>query len=308
MPAFNARRTILEAVHSVLGQSYGELQLVVCDDSSTDGTAELLAGIEDPRLSVLCNPSNLGAGRSRDRAIRSTSAPWIAVIDADDRWEHDRLEKLMAANFLGYDAMVFDDLMLCHDTPSGMKPWRRLRGEAAFGSRSSQPRVVPIETFITASRLLIKPVFPARLVRDHKVLHGDRRFGEDIEFFLRLAAFGVQFRYVPEPLYQYRISPESVTASVVDERAMADAIRACANLPGFSDSVRRAFDVKIRALSDNEKIYRFARQLRSGRVLHAIGILTRNPRLVVLLPGRILRRLAYEVHRVANAGNQRKAL
>jgi glycosyltransferase involved in cell wall biosynthesis len=308
MPAFNARRTILEAVQSVLGQSWRELELVVCDDGSTDGTAELLAGIGDPRLSVLRNPSNLGQGRSRDRAILSTSAPWIAVIDADDAWERDRLETLMQANAGACDTMVFDDLMMCHDTPSGMKPWRPLRGKAAFGVRSAQHRVVPIEAFVTAPRLLVKPIFPADVVREHGVVHGERRFGEDIGYFLRLASLGVRFRYVPEPLYLYRISAGSVTASVADERAMADAIRACAGLPGFTDGARRAFDAKLRALSDNERLYQLARHVRYGQALRAAGLLLRHPRLAALLPARALRRLRYELHRISNAGHSRKAL
>lgn len=307
MPAFNARRTVLEAVHSVLGQSWRELQLVVCDDASTDGTAELLAGIGDPRLSVLRNPENLGQGRSRDRAILSTAAPWIAVIDADDRWESSRLERLMAANACDPGTMVFDDIMMCHDTPSGMTPWRRLRGDAAFGPRSAGARIVPVEALVTARRLLIKPVFPAHVVREHGVVHGERRFGEDIEYFLRLAALGMRFRYVPEPLYQYRISPGSVTARVADERAMAEAIRACAALPGFDAGTKRAFDAKLRALSDDEKLYRLARDVRSGRLLRAAGLLAGNPRLVALLPARALRKLGYEFHRVASAGHRRSA-
>jgi succinoglycan biosynthesis protein ExoO len=306
MPAFNARRTLLEAVHSVLGQSWRELQLVVCDDASTDGTADLLAGIDDPRLTVLRNPENLGQGRSRDRAILSSMAPWIAVIDADDRWEPRRLERLMEANAGDSGAMVFDDLMMCHDTPSGMKPWRRLRGAAAFGSRSVQPRIVPVETFITASRLLVKPVLPAHIVREHGVVHSDRRFGEDIEYFLRLAALGVRLRYVPEPLYRYRISPGSVTANAADERAMADAIRACAGLAGFGESAKQAFDDKLRALSDNEKLYQLARLVRSRRLLRATNLVGRSPRLLALLPARVLLRLGYELHRIASAGYRRR--
>jgi succinoglycan biosynthesis protein ExoO len=308
MPAFNARRTILEAVHSVLGQSWQELQLVVCDDGSTDGTAELLAGVRDPRLVVIRNSTNCGQGASRDRAIRSTSAPWIAVVDADDGWEPERLARLMSANPGGADAMVFDDIMMCHDTPSGMKPWRRLRGDRAFGSRSRQSRIVPFETFITAPRLLVKPVFPARVVREHGVLHSDRRFGEDIEYFLRLAALGVQFLYGPQPLYQYRISPGSVTASVADEGAMADAIRTCAGHPGFQEADRRAIDAKLRTLALNEKLYQFARQLRSWQVLQAAMTLYRNPQLARLLPTRALRRIGYEFDRVANAGKRRNSL
>jgi succinoglycan biosynthesis protein ExoO len=155
--------------------------------------------------------------------------------------------------------------------------------------------------------LLVKPVFPADIVREHAVAHSDRRFGEDIEYFLRIASLGVRLRYVPEPLYHYRITPGSVTASVADEHAMADAIRACAAFPGFPEGVRRALDAKLGALGDNERLYAFARHVHSGRLLQAAALLARHPRLAAQLPARALRRLGYEFHRVVNAGQRRKA-
>jgi succinoglycan biosynthesis protein ExoO len=306
MPAFNAGRTILAAVRSVLGQSYGSVQLVVCDDASTDATAEILGAIPDPRLLVLRNASNLGQGPARDRAIAATSAPWIAVIDADDVWDPGRIERLMGANAADLKTMVFDDLMLCHDAPSGLVPWRRLHGEDAFGCHSVQPRIVPLEKFITAPRLLIKPIFPGDVVREHDVRHSNRRFGEDIEFFLRLAAFGVQLRYVPEPLYHYRISPGSATAAAGQDSAMRECVEACSKLEGLSENVRQAFDFKIRSLSENEDVYSFARNVRSGRLLRALSSLLGNPKLLLLVTRRTFRFLGYEAHRILNSGSRRK--
>lgn len=308
MPAFNADRTILAAVRSVLDQSYGNLQLVVCDDASTDTTAALLATVTDPRLSVLRNTSNSGQGPARDRAIAATSAPWIAVIDADDVWDLRRLDRLMAANAGAMDTMVFDDLLLCHDTPSGLIPWKRLRGKGAFGCRSAQPRIVPVERFITSPRLLIKPIFPGNLVRQHDVRHSNRRFGEDIEYFMQLVALGVRLRYVPEPLYHYRISPDSATTTADGDSAMRNCIEACSRLDGFTETTRRAFDCKIKSLSDNEDLYLLARHVRGGHLLYALVTLIRNPKLLLLLPRRLLRVLGYEMHRVLNSGNRRKLL
>lgn len=306
MPAFNAARTILPATRSVLNQSYGNVHLVVCDDASTDGTADLLGSITDSRLTVLINGSNLGPGLTRDRAIAATSAPWIAVIDADDLWDPSRLERLMAANSGAADTMIFDDLLLCHDTPSGLAPWRTLRGNNAFGSRSKQSRMVSLEKFITAPRLLIKPVFPGDLVRDHALRHSDRRFGEDIEYFMRLAALGVRLRYVPEPLYHYRITPGSATATAGARSAMRDSIEACSKFDGFSESARQAFEFKIKSLADNEDLYLFASQIRSRHLLRALATLIRKPRLFLLLPQRILRVLGYEAHRILRSGSRRK--
>jgi cellulose synthase/poly-beta-1,6-N-acetylglucosamine synthase-like glycosyltransferase len=305
MPAYNARRTIREAVDSVLAQTFRDLELVVCDDGSADGTLAALADIDDPRLRRIQLPANLGQGAARDRAIAETRAPWIAVIDADDAWEPDRLAVLMAANAGDADTMVFDDLLLCHDAPAGMVAWDVLRGQRAFGVRSAQARRVPLEDFVVAPRLLIKPLMPARLLREHGIRHSARRFGEDIEFFLRLAAAGVGLRYVPRPLYRYRITPGSATATLDSQSAMRDCLQECAGFAGFARPVRAALQHKLRALVANEALHRFGGALRAGRLGAAARELARHPSLLLQLPARGARRLAYELHRRRHAGRYR---
>ncbi|MGH8029650.1 MAG: glycosyltransferase family 2 protein, partial [Arenimonas sp.] len=238
MPAYNAARTIEAAVRSVLAQTHRDFELVVCDDGSTDATRGILRRIDDPRLRVLESERNQGQGAARDHAIAATAATWIAVIDADDEWDPRRLEVLLAAAGGDTGAMVIDDLMQCHDAPDGLVPWRALRGENAFGEDSPAPRRVPLEQFVVAPRLLIKPLMPGRPLREHGIVHGRRKFGEDIEFFLRLAACGVGLRYVPQPLYRYRISPGSATANERNQAAMREALEACAGLEGLAPAVR----------------------------------------------------------------------
>ena len=305
MPAYNARRTIREAVDSVLAQTFRDLELVVCDDGSVDGTLEALADIYDPRLRRVRLPVNAGQGAARDHAIAETQAPWIAVIDADDMWEPERLEVLLAANEGDATTMVFDDLLLCHDAPAGMVAWDVLRGKRAFGMHSGQARRVPLEDFVVAPRLLIKPLMPARPLRERGIRHSSRRFGEDIEFFLKLAAAGVGLRYVPRPLYRYRITPGSATATANSQSAMRECLQECAAFEGFTPSVRAAFARKIRSLVTNEALHRLGDALGAGRIGEVAGVLTRHPAVLLQLPVRVARRLSYELHRRAHAGRYR---
>ena len=97
MAVYNGEPWLGEALASVLGQSLVDLELIVVDDGSTDGTSERLAAITDPRLRVLRQPRG-GQTRALNLGLRAASAPLIARIDADDVALPERLER--QASFL----------------------------------------------------------------------------------------------------------------------------------------------------------------------------------------------------------------
>ncbi len=92
---FNKVKYIERAVASVLRQSWGECEIIVVDDGSTDGGGDILARIPDPRLRVI-RQNNQGEGVARNRGIRESRGALIAMLDADDEWEPGFLEAVMA--------------------------------------------------------------------------------------------------------------------------------------------------------------------------------------------------------------------
>lgn len=305
MPAYNAEDTIGEAVASVLSQTMGELELIICDDASTDATLDVLARFEsEPRVKILMNVKNMGSGLSRNRAIDAAEAPWIAVIDADDAWMPNRLEKLLASADKSNGRMVFDDIMTCHSVEGELVPWRCIHGVNGFGNRNDEFHDMEVTDYLRSPRLLIKPLIPRTAIVNANVRHSDRSFAQDAEFFLRLALSGVGFRYLPEPLYLYRIQPGSST-SRAGVKQMRECIQACSEWDGWTSQVKLEFDNKIRSLIHNETLYKLAENLREGRLVSAIKELISDPGVVAILPIRVGRHLSYQVHRVIHGGASR---
>ena len=95
MATYNAAAWLGEAVASVLGQTFGDLELIVIDDGSTDETPVLLAALRDPRLRVE-RQSRSGLTGALTRALGLARAPLLARLDADDLAAPGRLERQRA--------------------------------------------------------------------------------------------------------------------------------------------------------------------------------------------------------------------
>jgi len=91
VPAFNCEETIQETIQSVLSQSYRNLEVIIINDGSTDGTPDILKKIEDPRLRVI-HQANKGLSATRNVGICQTKGGYVGFLDADDVWEPEKIE------------------------------------------------------------------------------------------------------------------------------------------------------------------------------------------------------------------------
>ena len=93
IPTFQRRRSVVEAVRSALAQTHGDVEVIVVDDGSTDGTAAAVDAM-DARVKVIRRP-NGGPAAARNTGLRQASAPVIAFLDSDDRWHPRHLEEVL---------------------------------------------------------------------------------------------------------------------------------------------------------------------------------------------------------------------
>lgn len=111
--ARNAQATIAVAIRSALDQTMSDLEVIVVDDGSNDGTARVVEEIarHDARVVLLSHAENAGVSAARNTAITTARGNWLAVLDADDAFAPNRLELLLdAAERRGLDGVI-DNLM-----------------------------------------------------------------------------------------------------------------------------------------------------------------------------------------------------
>ncbi|MFA6019583.1 MAG: glycosyltransferase family 2 protein [Rhodospirillales bacterium] len=96
IPAWNQERFLIGAVGSALSQTIHDIEVVVVDDASTDATPDMLAAIDDPRLTVLRAKANLGPGGARNLGLETAGAAIVAFLDADDMAAPERAESQLA--------------------------------------------------------------------------------------------------------------------------------------------------------------------------------------------------------------------
>jgi glycosyltransferase involved in cell wall biosynthesis len=89
IPAYNGEQFLSQSIGSVLAQTYRNLELIVVDDGSTDGSVKILENY-GARIRLL-RQKNRGAGAARNTGIRAARGKWIAFLDSDDRWLPEKL-------------------------------------------------------------------------------------------------------------------------------------------------------------------------------------------------------------------------
>jgi hypothetical protein len=106
MVTWNSSRYVAQAIESVLAQTLADLELVICDDASTDDTWDIVRRYADPRIRAFRNPRNLGEYANRNRALSLARGEFLIFIDGDDYLYPHGLE-FMARHLAAYPRAAF---------------------------------------------------------------------------------------------------------------------------------------------------------------------------------------------------------
>ena len=94
-PLYNGEKFVEDAINSVINQTYKNWELLIIDDFSKDKGCEIARNYaeNDSRIRIIKNEENLGVVETRNRGIREAVGRYIAFLDCDDTWNHDKLKK-----------------------------------------------------------------------------------------------------------------------------------------------------------------------------------------------------------------------
>ncbi len=182
LPTYNRQRYLREAVESVLAQTYTRWELIVVDDGSTDGTAEYVRGVQDPRVRFIREEHCGNPARVRNWGISRAAGEYVAFLDSDDLWRPKKLELQLQ------DLAVHPECEWSYTHCDRIGP----RGESLPFPRARRPRsdrgwiagkVVTVEAVVVTPSVIVT----RRLARELGGFDETFLFFEDYEFWARCA-------------------------------------------------------------------------------------------------------------------------
>ena len=209
IPTYNRKAVLLESIASVRQQSFGDLEILVCDDGSSDDSREAVLAVAaaDSRVRWIAGEHCGAPGLVRNRGIRAATGEWIAFQDSDDLWIPDKLEKQMA---------------VLRNAPDAQFIYAHAAAILPDGSRLRMtPFRIPRQGRIFETLLMYSMVHPQTMMVRRSLLDQVGYFNEDLglrivedyELVLRLAA-AAPFHFVDEDLVLYRTQPDSISADL----------------------------------------------------------------------------------------------
>lgn len=204
---YNCAAYIRQSIDSLINQTHENLEILICDDCSTDTTWDILSTYHDSRIKFFRNEKNKGVVFTRNFLLAQATGDFILIQDADDWSDKNRVKILLG---------VFNDksIDVCGTSHYRVNISGVLTGVTSTGSR-----------VLTLSDCLNFPFMPPTVMLRYTVYKKiggyhdffSRLFAEDLYWMVRMVEkFNVY--YLSQPLYYYRLNPQSITNSIFSKQ------------------------------------------------------------------------------------------
>lgn len=209
MAAYNAEKTIEQAIYSVLCQTYPDFELLVVNDCSTDKTAALVAAIaeKDDRVRLISNEKNGGVSYTRKHGLEEARGEWIAILDSDDAWASEKLEKQIELQEKTNAELLFTGSAFMDADGRPINWYLHAPAEVTY-------RQLLKQNVLSNSSALVRK----KLYAKHYAV-GDEMH-EDFAIWLSILKEGRKAYGVDEPLLIYRIAKSSKSGNKIKAARM----------------------------------------------------------------------------------------
>lgn len=242
MSVYNGEKYLVDAIDSILNQTFTDLEFIIVNDGSTDRSSEILSqkAFEDARILVLDNESNLGLTKSLNRALDKSVGKFIARQDADDVSDSSRLKRQLSVlsdnpeiGLVGTSVQIIDENglvgriypALVHDTD--------IRWQMLF------------RNVFKHSSIVVR----SEIINSHGIRYNEQLvYAQDYELWSRVLLY-CKATNIDEPLVKYRVHGKQIsTIFIQKQQKLADEIGA-ATLGRLGFSLSLAEQKKLRLWS-----------------------------------------------------------
>lgn len=211
VPAYNAAAFIERTLQSVCRQSWSDLEILVVDDGSRDGTADIVRrmAVEDPRIRLLAQ-ENQGVSAARNQGIRHARGDYIALLDADDLWMPEKISRQMQvfADSPRQVGLVYTQSVRIFE--DGRPPIYSGGGEAE--GRVFFPLMIGNFLQNASTPLIRRTCFDKAGLFNLEFRKQGAQGCEDWDIYLRIAEH-YEFRVIRDYLTGYRQNPDGMSAN-----------------------------------------------------------------------------------------------
>lgn len=202
MPAYNAERFIAKAMDSALKQTVENIELIVIDDCSTDGTCRIVEEYvqRDSRVKLLRNEQNLRVARTRNRGFDACCGEYVALLDSDDIWYPTKLEKQIEMAEKENADIVYCSYAMVDEA-----------GEKVCADFLVPPTTDFEQTLGKSVISCSTALLTGATIREQRFIPGF--YHEDLVYWLRLLQSGKKAVGITEVLAEYRVYPGTKTSN-----------------------------------------------------------------------------------------------
>ncbi|MFC6489125.1 glycosyltransferase family 2 protein [Nitratireductor sp. GCM10026969] len=303
--AYNAEDTLPDAIRSALNQRDITVEVVVVNDASDDRTAEIARGFPETAVRFVDLAENRGPGGARNAGLAEARGHWIAVLDADDAMQPDRLTRMIARARREGAQVVVDNLFIAQSSAE-------TRHRMMFVPRELEKlERLTLASFIHSNRIFeatynfgyMKPIFERAFVEAHGLRYDEElRIGEDYLFLAAALAKGAHCVIEPQPGYIYALRSGSISR-VLEKRHVEAMLAADAGFERAHEldaASRRALQERRRSLRQAVSFLSVVQHLKERALFKAARCAVRDPAALrhMRMPiGARLRRMAARFNR-----------